>query len=72
MKLTRYADLKAQFEVKLEEGLETFVVVDGLPVVEQGKKQKLAKVLLKKLSAVGHTSEDAIFMPLNERSMTEG
>jgi translation initiation factor 3 subunit B len=66
------ADLKAQYEVKLEEGLDTFVVIDGLPVVPAESRQKLIKFLLRKLSAVGHTSEDAIFMPLSEKNMSEG
>lgn len=74
--LTRYlywsTDLKAQYEVKLEEGLDAFVVIDGLPVVPEESKQKLIKFLLKKLNTVGHTSEDAIFMPLNEKNMSEG
>lgn len=58
--------------MKLEEGLDTFVVIDGLPIVPEESRQKLIKFLLKKLSAVGHTSEDAIFMPLNEKNMSEG
>ncbi|GAD93943.1 hypothetical protein ATEG_04888 [Paecilomyces variotii No. 5] len=67
-----FSDLKAQYEVKLEEGLDTFVVIDGLPVVPEESKQKLIKFLLKKLNTVGHTSEDAIFMPLNDKNMSEG
>lgn len=65
-------DLKAQYEVKLEEGLDTFVVIDGLPVVPEESRQKLIKFLLRKLNAVGHTSEDAIFMPVNDKNMSEG
>ncbi|RDW70720.1 translation initiation factor eIF3 core subunit b [Aspergillus mulundensis] len=67
-----FSDLKAQYEVKLEEGLDTFVVIDGLPVVPEDNRQKLVKFLLRKLNAVGHTSEDAVFMPVNEKNMTEG
>lgn len=70
--LIRLPDLKAQYEVKLEEGLDTFVVIDGLPVVPEESRQKLIKFLLRKLNAVGHTSEDAVFMPLNDKNMTEG
>lgn len=65
-------DLKAQYEVKLEEGLDTFVVIDGLPLVPEESRQKLIKFLLRKLNTVGQTSEDAIFMPLNEKNMSEG
>ncbi|KAL4999304.1 eukaryotic translation initiation factor 3 subunit B [Aspergillus recurvatus] len=67
-----FSDLKAQYEVKLEEGLDTFVVIDGLPVVPEENRQKLIKFLLRKLNAVGRTSEDAVFMPLNEKNMSEG
>ncbi|KAL4948286.1 eukaryotic translation initiation factor eIF2A-domain-containing protein [Aspergillus filifer] len=67
-----FSDLKAQYEVKLEEGLDTFVVIDGLPVVPEENRQKLIKFLLRKLNAVGHTSEDAVFMPVNDKNMSEG
>lgn len=70
--LFSFLDLKAQYEVKLEEGLDTFVVIDGLPVVPEENRQKLIKFLLRKLNAVGHTSEDAVFMPINEKNMSEG
>lgn len=68
-----FSDLQEQFEVRLEEGLDTFVVVDGLPVVPEASKVKLIKFLVKKLSEVGHTSADAVFMPMNEETqMSEG
>lgn len=56
----------------MEEGLDTFVVIDGLPKVPQESKQKLIKFLLKKLNSVGKTKEDAIFMPLAENNISEG
>jgi translation initiation factor 3 subunit B len=65
-------DLKEQYEVKVEEGLDTFVVIDGLPVVPKDSRQKLVKFLLRKLTSVGQTSEDAVFMPLNDKDMSEG
>ncbi|PGH12670.1 eukaryotic translation initiation factor 3 subunit B [Polytolypa hystricis UAMH7299] len=65
-------EVEAQYEVRLEEGLDAFVVIDGLPVVPAESKTKLVKFLLKKLNAVGRTSEDAVFMPLNEKNMSEG
>ncbi|KAL3496487.1 eukaryotic translation initiation factor eIF2A-domain-containing protein [Aspergillus germanicus] len=67
-----FSDLKAQYEVKLEEGLDTFIVIDGLPVVPEANRQKLIKFLLRKLNTVGHTSEDAVFMPINAENMSEG
>lgn len=65
-------DLKAQYEVQLDEGLDAFVVVDGLPVVPESNKAKLVKFLLKKLNSVGRTTEDSIYMPLNENNVSEG
>ena len=67
-----FSDLREQHEVNLEQGLDAFVVVDGLPVVPEDSKQKLVKFLMKKLNGVGKTKEDAIFMPVNEKKMTEG
>ena len=58
--------------MKVEEGLDTFVVIDGLPVVPEDSRQKLVKFLLRKLNTVGQTSEDAVFMPLNDKGMSEG
>ncbi|KAJ6011603.1 Eukaryotic translation initiation factor 3 subunit B [Penicillium sp. IBT 35674x] len=67
-----FSDLKEQFDVKLDEGLDTFVVIDGLPVVPEDSRQKLIKFLLRKLNSVGHASEDAVFMPVTDKGMTEG
>lgn len=67
-----FADLRAQYEVRLEQGLDAFVVIDGLPVVPADSKQKLVKFLLKKLNTVGKTREDAILMPLDDQGKSEG
>ena len=58
--------------MRLEQGLDAFVVIDGLPVVTEENKSKLIKFLLRKLNTVGKTKEDAIFMPLNEKGVSEG
>lgn len=65
-------DLREQYEVRLEEGLDAFVVIDGLPIVPEESKPKLIKFLLKKLNTIGKTREDAIFMPVNNKKMSEG
>lgn len=68
-----YDDLKEQYEVQMEEGLDTFVVVDGLPKVPEESKQKLIKFILRKLTTAGKTGEDQVFMPTNEETnMSEG
>lgn len=58
--------------MRLEQGLDAFVVIDGLPIVPEDSKPKLIKFLLKKLNSIGKTKEDAIFMPLNDKGMSEG
>lgn len=65
-------DLKEQYHVRLEQGLDAFVVVDGLPVVPEDSKPKLVKFLIKQLNKAGKVKEDGFFMPLNDKNMTEG
>ena len=70
--LIRPLDLRDQYDVRLEQGLDAFVVVDGLPVVPEESKTKLVKFLTKRLNTVGKTKEDAVFMPMNDNGMSEG
>ena len=61
-----FSDLREKFEVQLEQGLDGFVVIDGLPEVTEETKPKLIKFLLRKLNSVGKTREDSIFMPIGD------
>ena len=65
-------DLKEQHEVRLEQGLDAFVVVDGLPIIPEESKPKLIKFLIKQLNKAGRVKEDGFFMPVNEKNMTQG
>jgi len=67
-----FSDLKEQYDVRLEQGLDAFVVVDGLPVVPEASKQKLITYITKKMNAVGKVKDEGFFMPTNEKGMTEG
>jgi translation initiation factor 3 subunit B len=67
-----FSDLHEQYEVRLEEGLDTFIVIDGLPKVPEDSKQKLTKFILRKLNTVGKIREDGIHMPVGEDGITEG
>ncbi|KAI9891773.1 MAG: Translation initiation factor 3 subunit b [Vezdaea aestivalis] len=67
-----YSDLRDQYEVRLEEGLDTFIVIDGLPVVSKEKKAPLTKFLLKKLKVAGRASEESVFMPMSDKGETKG
>ncbi|KAK8091480.1 eukaryotic translation initiation factor eIF2A-domain-containing protein [Apiospora hydei] len=60
------SDLREKYEVQLEQGFDTFVVIDGLPEVTEEQKPKLVKFLLKKLKSVGNTKEESIFMPMGD------
>lgn len=60
------SDLRERFEVQLEHGYDTFVVIDGLPKVTEEQKPKLIKFLLRKLNTVGKTSEDLVYMPMGD------
>lgn len=67
-----FSDLKEQYDVRLEQGLDAFVVVDGLPVVPEDSKPKLVKFLVKQLNKAGKVKEDGFFMPVNDKGMTDG
>jgi translation initiation factor 3 subunit B len=66
-----YSDLHEQFEVQLDEGLDTFVVIDGLPKVNEEAKEKLVKFLLRKLNTVAKAKE-GVYMPMGEDGQSEG
>ncbi|PSK55355.1 hypothetical protein B9Z65_2744 [Elsinoe australis] len=68
-----FSDLHEQYQVRMEEGLDAFVVCDGLPVVPADSRAKLTKFILKKLTSVGRTGEEQVFMPVDESNkMTMG
>ncbi|ORY66602.1 eukaryotic translation initiation factor 3 subunit B [Pseudomassariella vexata] len=60
------SDLKEKYEVQLEHGYDSFVVIDGLPEVTEEQKPKLVKFLLKKLNSVGKAKEENVYMPMGE------
>ncbi|CCX33645.1 Similar to Eukaryotic translation initiation factor 3 subunit B; acc. no. A7EHM8 [Pyronema omphalodes CBS 100304] len=63
-----FSDLQEQFDVRLDEGLDTFVVVDGCPCVPEDSKSKLIKFLCKKLSEAGPVKPDSVYMPIDEKT----
>lgn len=67
-----FSDLHEQYEVRLEEGLDAFVVIDGLPVVPEASKEKLVKFLLRKINTVGRAASENVHMPMNDEGMSEG
>ncbi|KAI9668211.1 MAG: Translation initiation factor 3 subunit b [Bathelium mastoideum] len=66
-----FSDLREAYNVHLEEGLDTFVVLDGLPVVPEESRDKLLKFVGRKLTSVGKLKGD-MFMPLDDAGNTQG
>ena len=59
--------------MRLESGLDGFILADGLPVVPEESVPKLQKFLLKQLNSAGKIKEDGFIMPLDEETgKTEG
>ena len=68
-----HSDLREQHDVRLEQGLDAFVVVDGLPIVDASNKAKLQKFVTGKLNTSAFKiKEDGFFMPLGESGKSEG
>jgi translation initiation factor 3 subunit B len=61
-----FSDLKERYEVQMEQSMDTFVVVDGLPEVTEDQKTKLVRFLVRKLNSVGKTREESIYMHMGE------
>jgi translation initiation factor 3 subunit B len=67
-----FADIEEQFQVRLDEGLDAFVVIDGLPVVPEDNKAKLVKFVLRQLNKVGRVKDEGVHMPVGDNGKTEG
>lgn len=66
-----FSDLERKYAVNLDEGIESFVVVDGAPKAPEAKAPVLIKVLKKLFSSVGTIKEDGFHMPI-ENGKTKG
>lgn len=66
-----FSDLERKYAVSLDEGIETFIVVDGAPKAPESKAPVLTKVLKKLFSSVGTIKEDGFHMPV-ENGKTKG
>ncbi|KAL9637593.1 MAG: hypothetical protein Q9164_002097 [Protoblastenia rupestris] len=68
-----FSDLREQYDVRLEQGLDAFVIVDGLPKVPEANKAKLQKFITGRLNSHGgKIKDDGFFMPISEDGQTEG
>lgn len=66
-----FSDLERKYAVSLDQGIETFVVVDGAPKAPEAKAPVLTKVLKKLFGGVGTIKEDGFHMPV-EAGKTKG
>jgi translation initiation factor 3 subunit B len=67
-----FTDLQDQYEVRMEEGLDAFVVLDGLPRVPEESIPKLQKFIMKKFNPIGKVRDDGFYMPIGESGNTDG
>lgn len=73
LQMLKASDLRQQYDVRLEQGLDSFVVVDGLPIVETSNKAKLQKFVTGKLStAAFKIKPEGFYMPMGENGKSEG
>jgi translation initiation factor 3 subunit B len=61
-----FSDLEAKYATNPDDGLETFVVVDGAPTVAPAKVEMLTKVLKRLFGSVGTIKKDGWFMPMDD------
>eukprot|EP00741_Cyanophora_paradoxa_P015119 tig00020848_g14590.t1 len=59
-------------EVQPEAGFDSIIVVDGLPVVDQDKYEKLVNVVRKIFSQIGAIRENGLYMPKDAKGATKG
>ena len=53
LKLAAFTDPSCRYQVKLEEGFDNILVVDGVPVIDKSKLEKLLQKISKDFSRKG-------------------
>jgi translation initiation factor 3 subunit B len=60
-----FDDIYEKYEISTENDFDTIVVVDGAPIVDEAKEEKLMAVLTKLFSkGAGEIKENGIWMPM--------
>lgn len=60
-----FDDIYEKYEVSTENDFDTIVVVDGAPIVDEAKQEKLITVLTKLFTkGAGEIKENGIWMPM--------
>lgn len=58
-----YSDIEAQYRVEMPTGFDQIVVIDGLPIIEEFKEEKLFSVIRRIFQDVGHILDEGIYHP---------
>ncbi|SRR6266498_5896407 len=58
-----FSDIETKYQVHFEDGFDTIIVVDNVPIVDESKKEKLLKFIKKIFKNVGDIKENGINMP---------
>ncbi|CAG8453165.1 798_t:CDS:2 [Diversispora eburnea] len=59
-----FTDIEEKYQVPFEEGFDTIIVVDNVPIVDESKKDKLLKFIKKIFKNAGDIKESGINMPM--------
>ncbi|CAL1700106.1 unnamed protein product [Somion occarium] len=64
-----YSDIEAKYQVEYDEGLDNVVVVDGVPVIDESKAEKLLARVAKEFSKKGAPVKvDNMIIPWDEKT----
>ncbi|RGB25416.1 eukaryotic translation initiation factor eIF2A-domain-containing protein [Rhizophagus diaphanus] len=66
-----FSDIEAKYQVPFEEGFDTIIVVDNVPIVDERKVDKLLTVIKKIFKNAGEIKENGINMPMEISSEDE-
>ncbi|CAG8445506.1 7837_t:CDS:2 [Ambispora leptoticha] len=66
-----FTDIEEKYQVPFEEGFDTIIVVDNVPIVDESKKDKLFKFITKIFKQAGDIKEGGINMPMEVDPETE-
>ncbi|KAJ7925889.1 eukaryotic translation initiation factor eIF2A-domain-containing protein [Mycena leptocephala] len=68
-----YSDIEAKYQVQYDDGFDNMLVVDGIPVIDKSKLEKLFARICKEFSRKGvPIKPDDIFMPWNDAGKSQG
>ncbi|KAN0109913.1 Eukaryotic translation initiation factor eIF2A domain containing protein [Russula decolorans] len=68
-----FSDIEKKYQVRLEDGFDNILVVDGVPVIDKSKLEKLLTKIAKAFTRKGAAIKpDDIFVPWNEAGKSNG